>query len=251
MPMNVLASMENIEIENLILFEDNHLLVVNKPNNIPVQEDITKDDDFLNILKNYLKQKHNKPGNVFLGLIQRLDRPTSGVMVFAKTSKAAARLCQSLVEGEFEKKYLAIVLGSLKEPQGALVHYLKKNSLTNTVSVVPQGTTDCKRAELSYKVLADLEKISLLEVELVTGRSHQIRVQLSHIGHPVFGDARYKGDVVKGADLALHAYLLRFCHPVSKDTMTFIVYPKPDKDLWKRFDLEQLLHQQIYGSSLE
>ena len=229
------------DIENLILFEDNHLLVVNKPNNIPVQEDITKDDDFLNILKNYLKQKHNKPGNVFLGLIQRLDRPTSGVMVFAKTSKAASRLCQSLAEGEFEKKYLAIVLGTLAEPQGTLVHYLKKNPLTNTVSVVPQGTTECKRAELNYKVLVDLEKISLLEISLVTGRSHQIRVQFSHIGHPVFGDARYKGDVVKGADLALHAYLLRFCHPVSKDAMTFIVYPKPDKDLWKRFDLEQLL----------
>jgi len=232
--------MENFNIENLIVFEDNHLLVVNKPNNVPVQEDITKDDDFLNILKNYLKQKYQKPGNVFLGLIQRLDRPTSGVMVFAKTSKAASRLCQSLVDGEFEKKYLAVVLGTLAEPQGTLVHFLKKNTLTNTVSIVPQGTTDCKRAELNYKVLVDLEKISLIEIDLMTGRSHQIRVQMAHIGHPVFGDARYKGDVVKGADLALHAYKLRFSHPVSKDTMTFIVYPKP-KDLWKKFDLEQLL----------
>lgn len=231
--------MENIE--NLIIFEDNHLLVVNKPNNIPVQEDESGDDDFLNILKKYLKEKYNKPGNVYLGLVHRLDRPTSGVMVFAKTSKAAARLTESIQTGEFEKNYLAVVVGCPEEERGTLVHYLKKNPITNTVNVVPSGTDEAKRAELNYKLLEKFDKISLLDVELVTGRGHQIRVQFSHSGFPVFGDVKYGGDIVKGHNLALHSYKLKFLHPVSKDALTFICHPDVEKEPWKRFDIERHL----------
>jgi len=230
-----------VNVENLILFEDNHLLVVNKPNNVPVQEDESGDNDFLNILKKYLKEKYNKPGNVFLGLVHRLDRPTSGVMVFAKTSKAAARLFESIQAGEFEKNYLAVVVGCPKDEKGTLVHYLKKNTITNTVNVVPSGTIDAKRAELNYKVLESGEKISLVEIELLTGRGHQIRVQFSNFGFPVFGDARYGSDIAKGHNLALHSAKLKFLHPISKDAMTFVCHPDVEKEPWKRFDIERHL----------
>lgn len=234
-----------MDVENLVLFEDNHLLVVNKPNNIPVQEDSSGDDDFLNILKNYLKEKYKKPGNVFLGLVHRLDRPTSGVMVFAKTSKSAARLCEFIKMGEFEKKYLAVTVGCPEEEKGTLIHYLKKNPITNTVNVVTSATEDAKRAELNFKVLEKGKKISLLQVELVTGRGHQIRVQFSHSGFPIFGDVRYGGNIAKGYDLALHACELRFPHPVTKDSMVFICHPDTNKEPWKRFDLERYLSIQL------
>lgn len=229
------------EIENLIIFEDNHLLVVNKPNNVPVQEDDSGDDDFLNILKQYIKEKYNKPGNAFLGLVHRLDRPTSGVMVFAKTSKAAARLTESLQAGEFEKNYLAVVVGCPESEKGTLVHYLKKNPITNTVNVVPSGTDEAKRAELNYKVLEKGQKVSLVDIELITGRGHQIRVQFSHSGFPVFGDARYGGDIAKGYNLALHSYKLKFLHPISNDALVFICFPDMEKEPWKRFDIERHL----------
>ena len=235
---------QKLNIEDLILFEDNHLLVVNKPNNIPSQADSSGDEDFLTILKNYLKEKYNKPGNVFLGLVHRLDRPTSGIMAFAKTSKAAARLSESIKNGEFEKNYLAVVVGLPKEEKGTLVHYLKKNTLTNTVNVVTSATVDAKRAELNYKLLEKGKTVSLLDIELLTGRGHQIRVQCATAGFPVFGDVRYKGDIAKGYDLALHAYKLRFPHPVTHDSMVFISHPDLNKEPWKRFDIER--HLSVY-----
>jgi len=221
-----------------ILYEDNSVLVVVKPQNIPSQADESGDVDLLTLLKGYIKEKYNKPGEVYLGLVHRLDRPTGGVMVFAKNSKSAARLSQQIIGGEMQKTYLATLLNCPKEKKGVLEHYLKKNALTNNVYVATFGTVGAKRAELSYKVLENYKDVvSLVEVELATGRSHQIRVQFSAIGCPVFGDVRYGGDALaKGHNLALWAYKLAFDHPITKERMVFVAYP-PEKEPWTRFDL--------------
>lgn len=223
-----------------ILHEDNSVLVVVKPQNIPSQADSSGDADLLTLLKEYVKQKYNKPGNVYLGLVHRLDRPTGGIMVFAKNSKSAERLSKQIVEGEMTKRYLATVVGCPKEKQATLVHYLKKNALTNNVYVATFGDHDAKRAELSYKVLESDGQISLVEVQLETGRSHQIRVQMNAIGCPVFGDVRYGGDILRGANLALWAYRLEFAHPVTKERMVFVAYPREIKP-WTAFSVAKYL----------
>ena len=174
-----------------IIYEDNHILVAVKPQNMPSQEDESKDPDILSILKNYLKETYDKPGDAYLGLVHRLDRVTGGVMVFAKTSKAAARLSEAIREGEFEKTYLAVVYDTPKEKQAVLVNHLKKDPKSNTVRVVPEVTEGAKYAELTYKVFESIGKLSLVGVKLATGRSHQIRVQMAAIGHPVLGDDKY------------------------------------------------------------
>lgn len=222
-----------------VLFEDNHIIVVVKPQNIPTQEDESKDKDLLTVVKEYIKEKENKPGNVYCGLVHRLDRPTGGVMVFAKTSKAAARLTAQIQNGELKKKYLAVVLGKPRENRSKLVNFLQKNARTNTVQVVPELTTGAKRAELDYNVLDSNDKVSLVEVELKTGRSHQIRVQMKHIGCPIYGDVKYGGDkLAKGHNLALWAYELKFVHPTTKDNLTFKVYPPEENIPWKVFNLD-------------
>lgn len=222
-----------------VLHEDNSVLVVVKPQNIPSQGDSSGDLDLLTLLKQYIKEKYNKPGNVYLGLVHRLDRPTGGVMVFAKNSKAAERLSKQIVEGEMTKLYLATVVGCPKERTATLVHYLKKNSLTNTVYVATFGDHDAKRAELSYTVLENNDFTALCRVQLGTGRSHQIRVQMNAIGCPVFGDVRYGGDsLAKGSNLALWAYRLEFNHPVSGERMVFVAYP-PETKPWTSFDLKK------------
>lgn len=221
-----------------VIYEDNHIIVVIKPQNIPTQEDDSKDKDLLTMVKEYIKEKDNKPGNVFVGLVHRLDRPTGGVMVFAKTSKAASRLSTQIANGTLEKKYLAVVLNKPRENRMKLINYLKKNPRTNTVQVVPELTDGAKRAELEYNVLDKKEKVSLVEVKLYTGRSHQIRVQMKHIGCPVYGDVKYGGDkLAKGHNLALWAYELKFQHPTTKENLTFRVYPPEDKTPWNVFDL--------------
>ena len=229
--------MEQVEI----IYEDNHLLVVKKPQNMPVQEDRSGDPDLLSYLKADLKTRHEKPGNVYLGLVHRLDRPTGGVMVFAKTSKAAARLSEDIREGEMEKTYLAVVVGKPKEDKATLVHYLKKNPVTNNVYLCAAATEGAKRAELSYEVLETQGPVSLVKVRLKTGRGHQIRVQMQAIGCPVFGDARYGGELAKGYRMALWATDLRFPHPTTGDTMVFICYPPEEEEPWKRFDLSRHL----------
>ena len=220
-----------------VLHEDNSILVVVKPQNIPSQADASGDLDLLTLLKDYIKNKYDKPGNVYLGLVHRLDRPTGGVMVFAKNSKAAERLSKQIVDGEMTKTYLTTVVGTPKQRKDTLVNYLKKNSLTNTVYVATFGDHDAKRAELSYEVLDSDERLSLVKVQLGTGRSHQIRVQMSAINCPVYGDARYGGNIVRGQNLALWAYKLEFTHPVTKERMVFVAYP-PDSEPWKRFDIK-------------
>lgn len=223
-----------------ILHEDNSVLVVVKPQNIPSQADSSGDLDLLTLLKQYIKDKYNKQGNVYLGLVHRLDRPTGGVMVFAKNSKAAERLSKQIKDGEMTKCYLTVVVGCPKEHKATLVNYLKKNSLTNNVYVATFSDHDAKRAELSYTVLEDRGDLALCKVQLGTGRSHQIRVQMSAIGCPVFGDVRYGGDVIKGVNLALWAYRLEFDHPITKEHMVFVAYP-PESKPWMLFDMQKYL----------
>lgn len=234
----------NFTFEDLnIVFEDNHLLVVVKPQNIPSQADSSEDVDMLTLLKEYLRNKYSKQGNIYLALIHRLDRPTGGVMVFAKTSKAAERLSASMRAGEIEKKYLAVVNGRLPNRNGRLDNYLYKYANLNIVKVVPPTTSGAKRAVLDYKVLAERDgEDSLVQIRLYTGRSHQIRVQMSFIGNSLLGDSKY--GTLKGRNpmpLALWAYELRFPHPITKDSMVFRVYPDLSQEPWSRYDLDSIL----------
>lgn len=236
----------NITYQDLnIVYEDNHLLVVVKPHNVPSQGDDSNDKDMLTLLKEYLAQTYHKTGNVYLGLVHRLDRPTGGIMVFAKTSKAAARLSESLREGEMEKKYLAVVQGRLPNKNGRLDHYLYKYTNLNIVKVVPETTAGALRAVLDYKELtySDALDQSLVQIKLLTGRSHQIRAQMSFVGNPLVGDAKYGAIKSKNpTSLALWAYELRFPHPVSKEMMVFRVYPDSTVLPWKDFDIDGILH---------
>ncbi len=215
-------------MQNLkILYEDNHIIVVEKPPNIPSQGDKTNDEDMLTIIKEYIKEKYNKPGNVYLGLIHRLDRPVGGVMVFAKTSKAASRLSQQVRDKVFKKEYLVIVDGKLEKKKDTLENYLLKNERNNLSKVVKENTKNAKYAKLDYEVLKYNEEInlSLLKILLHTGRHHQIRVQLSHFGHSICGDQKY-GTRGRGKQIALWAYQLTINHPITKEEMTFTSIPE-------------------------
>jgi 23S rRNA pseudouridine1911/1915/1917 synthase len=194
-----------------IVYEDNHILVVVKPQNIPSQGDETGDPDMLTILKEYLKEKYGKEGDAFLGLVHRLDRVTGGVMVFAKTSKAAERLFDSMTEGDFEKKYMAVVNGTPKEKQNRLTHYLIKNEKRNIVQVAPMTSEGAKLAELDYKVLSEKNGLSLVMIRLLTGRSHQARVQMATIGTPILGDTKY-GKEEKFPGIILFGRIYPECH---------------------------------------
>ena len=206
-----------------ILYEDNHLLVVIKPINILSQSDHTKDLDMLTILKKYLKEKYQKPGNVYLGLVHRLDRPTGGIMVFARTSKAASRLSKQIKDGYFKKSYLAVVHGKTNK-KGILKNYLLKEKDKSIITTKEKG----KYAELDYELLEYNETydLSLLKINLKTGRNHQIRVQFKGINHPLYGDNRYNNE--KAKNLGLYAYKLEFIHPTTKEKLTFTNYPDYD-----------------------
>ena len=199
-----------------VIYEDNHLLVVEKPINIPVQEDNSKDKDMLTILKEYLKVKYNKPGNVYLGLVHRLDRPVGGVMVFAKTSKCASRLSDQIRLNKFNKIYNAVVEGTVKE-EDKLTDYLLKDTKNNIVRVDKNG----KQSVLYYRKIKTIDNLNLIEIKLETGRSHQIRVQMSHNGNPLFGDQKYNKNSKVGEQLALYAKKLEFYHPITNELLTF------------------------------
>ncbi len=221
-----------------IVYEDNHLLVVVKPQNVPVAEDQSGDDDLLSALKRYIKDKYDKPGEAYLGLVHRLDRPTGGVMVFAKTSKAAARLQECIKSGEFEKRYLTVTTGIPKEKKAFLKNALYKDEARNTVYCVPIATEGAKLALMEYAVLETRENLALLDVKIYTGRSHQIRVQLKTIGCPVFGDVKYgNAKTPEGYNMALWATEIRFPHPVTKEKLVFRVYPPKEDAPWKFFDI--------------
>lgn len=210
-----------------VIYEDNHIIVVEKIPNISSQSDKTGDEDMLTIIKDYLKEKYNKPGNVYLGLVHRLDRPVGGVMVFAKTSKAAARLSEQVRNKVFRKEYLTIVDGKLKNEEDTLEDYLLKNEKTNISKVVKEGTKNSKYAKLDYKLLKYNEEInlSLLKIVLHTGRHHQIRVQLANSGHSICGDQKY-GTRGRGKQISLWAYKLTIEHPITKEKMSFIDLPE-------------------------
>lgn len=218
-----------------ILYEDNHIIVVEKPFNIPTQEDDSKDPDLLTLIKADLKQRHNKPGNVFLGLVHRLDRPVGGVMVFAKTSKAASRLSDQIRKKEFKKTYLAIVHGKLPKSSDQLIHYLLKNHDNNMVKAVAQGTSGSKEAILDYTQVFNIDNLTCVKIQLHTGRSHQIRVQFSTIGHPLYGDHRY-GKCVGHEQIALWSNEISFKHPTKEETLSFKLNP-PDTYPWNLFNV--------------
>lgn len=194
-----------------ILFEDNHLLGITKPVNVPTQEDASGDPDLLTLLKQDLKERYNKPGNVYLGLVHRLDRPVGGAMIFAKTSKAASRLSETVRGRHFRKIYAAVVHGKLPAQQGTLKHTLLKDARTNIVTVVPKGTAGGKDAVLDYRVIGETDRYSLVHIELHTGRSHQIRVQMKEVGCPLYGDQKYGASVNKpGQQIALWSVIAAF-----------------------------------------
>lgn len=201
-----------------VIYEDNHLLVVNKPCNMPMQEDDSKDLDLLSLAKRYLKEKYNKPGNVYLGLVHRLDRPVSGLCVFAKTSKAASRLSNQIANHQITKEYLAVVWDNSLKESGCFKDKLLKDKAKNITRVDPKG----KDASLDYEVLNRKDNLALVKVNLHTGRSHQIRVQFSSRNHPLYGDQRYNKNAAIGQQIALHSYHLSFIHPVSKERLDFI-----------------------------
>lgn len=212
-----------------IIYEDNHLLVVEKPINIPVQADISGDMDFLTILKKYIKEKNNKPGNVYLGLIHRLDRPVGGIMVFAKTSKCASRLSEQVRNRTFKKTYYAVVCGKL-ENCGTFKDYLLKNHRENIVIVNKNG----KEAVLDYQLIEYKNDYSLVKINLKTGRAHQIRVQFSSRGHALYGDQKYNKNSKVGEQIALFSNNITFVHPITKEKLSFTL-PIPNRKPWNMF----------------
>jgi len=220
-----------------VLYEDNHLLVVVKPVGIPVQADSSGDPDLAGLLKAYIKEKYAKPGAVYLGIVHRLDRPVGGVMVFARTSKAAGRLSDEIRRGGMDKRYLCAAMGTFED--GEWTDWLLKDPSTNTSRTVPEGTPGAKDARLIQKTLERRDGMSLAEVELLTGRSHQIRVQFASRGHALWGDARYNPDSRPGQDIALFAASLSFTHPTTKERLTFRAEPKGRP--WDLFQPERKL----------
>lgn len=206
--------MEDGKVMINVIYEDNHLLVVRKPFNVPVQSDSSGDEDLLSILKKYIKKKYNKPGNVYLGLVHRLDRPTEGVMVFARTSKAAKRLSSQIINHEFKKTYVAVVCGKIIK-SGRFSDKLLKDNKTNISKVSSLG----KIAILNYELLEYKDGLSFVKIDLETGRSHQIRVQFSSRGYPLYGDYKYNPN--PSGNLALFACGLEFIHPVTKERLKF------------------------------
>lgn len=210
-----------------VIYEDNHIIVVEKLPNIPSQADKTGDVDMITLVKEYIKEKYNKPGNVYLGLVHRLDRPVGGVMIFAKTSKAAGRLSEQVRNEVFKKKYLAVVDGKVSPKNGILEDYLYKDERNNISKVVSSGKKNAKLARLDYELLTynEVKDLSLIKVNLHTGRHHQIRVQLSHFGHSIFGDQKY-GTRGVSKQIALWAYELIIEHPITKKEITFRDLPE-------------------------
>lgn len=222
-----------------IVYEDNHILVVNKKVGQLVQGDKTGDESLLELIKDFIKKRDNKPGNVFLGLVHRIDRPTSGLVIYAKTSKALSRLTQMVKNREVKKTYWAVVAKEMIPKFQRLVHYLKKNEKNNKAIVFPKATDGAKEAILTYNVIKILDNYLLLEIDLETGRHHQIRAQLSKIGTPIKGDLKY-GSPRSNPDggINLHARKLEFIHPVTKEKIE-IIAPVPQNDaVWKACEIE-------------
>jgi 23S rRNA pseudouridine1911/1915/1917 synthase len=217
-----ISSRENLHV----LYEDNHLIAVNKPSGVPVQPDVSGAVSLMDMTREYIKKKYHKPGNVFLGLVHRLDRPVSGVVLFARTSKAASRISEQLRSRTVEKTYLALVHGEVGPPAGSIISFLKKGE--KKVHLVEEGEEAARKALLSYRTLWTMKGKSLLEIRLHTGRKHQIRVQLAGLGHPVEGDLKYGAPyALSDGNIRLTALSLTFKHPTRDEGIT-IKAPAPD-----------------------
>ena len=227
--MKIVSNKSNLQI----LHEDNHLIVVNKRVGDIVQGDKTGDKPLSEVVKEYIKDKYNKPGEVFLGVVHRLDRPTTGIVVFARTSKALSRMNELFSNRATQKTYWAVVKNKPIKSQDKLVHYIKRNEKNNTSKAHLKEVPDSKLASLEYKIIKELTNYTALEIELHTGRHHQIRAQLSAIGSPIKGDLKYGFDRSNlDGGIHLHARKLNFIHPVSKEAIT-IIAPTPDEVIWK------------------
>lgn len=224
-----------------VLYEDNQIIVVLKPQNVPTMPDESGDESMLSRVKNYVKEKYNKQGEAFIGLVHRLDRPTGGIMVFARNSKSAKRLTEQFKTHTVEKVYYAVVNGVVKTKTEHLINYLKKDEKENIVKIVPMAENGAKKAELVYNSLEDDGKYSLLEVRILTGRSHQIRVQMANAGHSLAGDVKYGKEKGRTSNLGLWAGKLSFLHPTTKDKMVFIACPDETVSPWNKFNMEKYL----------
>lgn len=214
-----------------IAYEDNHLLIVNKRAGEIVQGDKTGDTPLSDMVKAYLKEKYNKPGNVFCGVVHRIDRPVSGLVIFARTSKALTRLNEMFRKGEIHKTYWALVEGRPEHPEGKLENWLLSDGRLNRTRAVPEGTPEAKKSVLTYRTVAEGDRYTLLEVSLLTGRKHQIRVQLSGIGHPIKGDLKYGARRSNpGGGISLLSRSIEFIHPVSKQSISVQAAPLPEME---------------------
>jgi 23S rRNA pseudouridine1911/1915/1917 synthase len=230
--------MSRNSIGNDILFEDNHLIIFNKQPSQIVQGDKTGDTPLSDLLKAFIKERDHKPGNVFLGVVHRIDRPVSGVVIFAKTSKALTRLNEMIKAGQIHKTYWAVVKNQPPEDSGHLLHYLKKNEEKNKSFAYDKEVSGSRKAELTYRLISTSQHYFLLEVNLLTGRHHQIRTQLSKIGCPIKGDLKYGFDRSNlDGSIHLHARQIEFMHPVSKEEIHVVADP-PDDKLWASFQLQ-------------
>ena len=219
-----------------VLYEDNHIIVVEKKAGVLSQSDITGDIDLLTIVKEYVKEKYNKPGNVYIGLVHRLDREVGGIMVFARTSKAARRLNEEIKNHNFKKNYVAVLDGVLEKKENTLINYIYKDEKRKIAKIVLEKYKGAKKAELSYNVIAYKNNKTIVKVNLITGRYNQIRVQFKNIGYPLLGDKKYGSN--KNTSLRLFAYKLSFVHPVKKELMNFKLLPK-----WEELDDETIIHR--------
>lgn len=226
--MKILSDKNNLQV----LYKDNHIIVVNKRVGDIVQGDKTGDKPLSDVVKEYIKDKYNKPGEVFLGVVHRLDRPTTGIVVFARTSKALTRLNELFKNRETQKTYWAVVKNKPEQKSATLVHYLKRNEKTNTSKAHLKEVPESKQASLDYTIIKELNNYTALEINLHTGRHHQIRSQLSAIGSPIKGDLKYGFDRSNpDGGIHLHARKLTFIHPVSKENIE-ITAPVPDDVIW-------------------
>lgn len=224
----IISTPQNLQV----LYEDNHVIIVNKRPGDIVQGDKTGDEPLSEVVKDYIKEKYNKPGNVYLGVVHRLDRPTSGIVLFSRTSKALPRLNKIFKEKEAKKTYWAVVKNAPPHTEGSLTHYLKRNPKQNKSYAHLKEVPESKLAMLDYRILKKLDNYYLLEIDLHTGRHHQIRSQLSALGCPIKGDLKYGFDRSnKDASIHLHARRLSFVHPVSKDRIE-VVAPPPEDPVW-------------------
>jgi 23S rRNA pseudouridine1911/1915/1917 synthase len=217
----------------VVLYEDNHTIAAVKPAGIPVMADSSGDESMLDMVKEYIKVKYSKPGNVFIGLVHRLDRETGGAMVFARTSKGASRISAEIRQREFKKTYLAVIEGEIPKKKGALSNYLKKNRKLNKSFVVDSNQKGAKEARLEYEVLESKNGMSLVSINMETGRHHQIRVQFSNAGHPLAGDVKYGGR--PGFTTALWSYSIEFKKPVGDEMVRVVSEPDYCKEPWSLF----------------